>query len=88
MSTSPATPKPLNVEVRVYTGDRLLAEATCTLWLDDDPKQGALAVPGTQNWLSFAHLTLVAADGAEYRILPKRLEHVGGAGPMLLFDIE
>lgn len=87
MPEDSSTPKPLNMQVTVYNGDRLLAAAMCALWPDSKPAEGVIAVPRDQNWFSFVHLTLVTADGTEYRILPKRLEHVGGGLPMLLFDI-
>jgi hypothetical protein len=88
MSMSHAEPEPSQLPVTVYTGDRLLAEATCALWLTDHPKHGTMAVSGEQNWLRFDHLTLRAIDGNEYVILPKRLEHTGGEAAVLVFDIE
>jgi hypothetical protein len=87
MSTSPAGPEPKPLAVQVYSGERLLAQAVSTLWLYEHPPHGTMAVPGTQNWLAFDHLTLVAANGTRYRIVPIRLEHAAGTSAVLTFDI-
>jgi hypothetical protein len=88
MSTHSDAHEGLEGQVKVYDGDRLLTAATGTLWLDDDPRHGVMAVPGNQNWLRFPHLTLETEAGTRYSILPTRVEHAAGAGQMLLFDIE
>ncbi len=88
MSTFPATSERLEMQVKVFNGDRLLTAATCALWLGDNPRHGAMAVPGNQNWLGFTHLTLDAADGARYSILPRRVTHAAGELQTMLFDIE
>lgn len=88
MSTLSATGKGLEAQVKVYDGNRLLAAATCTLWLDDKPRHGAIAVPGNQNWLGFEHLTLDTADGVRYSILPRRAMHSAGQQQVMTFQIE
>jgi hypothetical protein len=87
MSTSPAGPEPKPLAIQVYSGERLLAQAVSSLWLYDQPPHGTMAVPSTQNWLAFDHLTLVAANGTRYRIIPIRLEHAAGTSAVLAFDI-
>jgi len=79
---------PSNTSVKVYSGDRLLAAATGSLWLEDNPRHGALTMPRNPNWLGFSHLTLDTAEGAHYSIVPTRIEQGAGALPMLIFELE
>ena len=88
MAMVPPASQSIETQVKVYNGDRLLAAATCTLWLNDTPRHGAMEVPGTQNWLGFPYLTLDTADGTRYSILPTRASHAAGQQQMLIFDIE
>jgi hypothetical protein len=88
MSTQPAATDGSEVQVNVYDGDRLLTAAACRLWLGANPPHGTMAVPGNQNWVVFAHLTLQAADGTRYSILPTRVSHVAGQQQELSFNID
>jgi hypothetical protein len=87
MSTFPAGSDPISLVVDVYSGEHLLAQAVSSLWLYDQPPHGTMAVPGTQNWLAFDHLTLVAVDGTQYRVTPTRFEHATGTSAVLRFDV-
>lgn len=87
MSTSPAGSELISLVVHIYSGEHLLAQAVSNLWLYDQPPHGTMPVPGTQNWLAFDHLTLIAADGTQYRIVPIRLEHAASASAVLAFNI-
>ena len=80
-------PKPLNLAVSVFSGERRLGSAMCALWPDDKPREGALTMPHNRNWLLYAHLFLVMPDGTDLWILPKRVEHAPDAPPILIFDI-
>jgi hypothetical protein len=88
MSNDLVIPKGLNREVSVYAGDHFLATGQCALWPEECPNHGAMTMPRKQNWLSFARLRLVMADGTQYAIVPTREEHTAGEFAVLVFDIE